>query len=285
MSGDGFGFDDFPEPERTGRKFRKPPTAERTFSTEELDALREKNQAKVVSMDVTRREVKFKYEMSEAVKIYRDRLIRLGKDAKDLGRFIQGLVENGVTEKDLIDRLIEIGKLYEPDFEGIQRRFSQGMQAQKTTWQTECLEPTKGQKMARTMYDSHLDKSNVATPIFMLEDSHLENIIRVKVSNFVKFRTKYSESPRSEDPMIAALGKVEVWNPEKLALATKTALEDLHPYLAEALVRGNQSIINQAVESMQLLAKRSSRFEMPAEMRMIDAEEDPDEVQLTQESF
>lgn len=285
MSGDGFGFDDFPEPERTGRKFRKPPTAERTFSTEELDALREKNQAKVVSMDVTRRGIKFKYEMSEAVKIYRDRLIRLGKDAKDLDRFIQELVKNGVNEKDLIDRLIEIGKLYEPDFEGIQRRFQKGIQAQTTTWQTECLEPPKGQKMARTMYDSHLDKSNVATPIFMLEDSHLENIIRVKVSNFVKFRTKYSESPRSEDPMIAALGKVEVWSPEKLALATKTALEDLHPYLAEALVRGNQSIINQAVESMQLLAKRSSRFEMPAAMRMIDVEEDPDEVQVVQEGF
>ena len=127
---------------------------------------------------------------------------------------------------------------------------------------------------AKTMYDSHLDSTGNATPIFMLEDSHLERIIAGKAKQFANLRAKMSESPASSDPMIVAMGKSQKWSAEQLQNNTKTTLEDIHPYIAEALVRGNNSLVQASIDAMRLLAKRQERVAPPAEAPLIELEEE-----------
>lgn len=127
---------------------------------------------------------------------------------------------------------------------------------------------------AKTMYDSHLDSTGNATPIFMLEDSHLERIIAGKAKQFANLRAKMSESPASSDPMIVAMGKSQKWSAEQLQNNTKTTLEDIHPYIAEALVRGTNSLVQASIDAMQLLAKRNARIDPPQDIPLIEMEEE-----------
>ena len=127
---------------------------------------------------------------------------------------------------------------------------------------------------AKTMYDSHLDSTGNATPIFMLEDDHLERIIAGKAKQFVNLRAKMSESPASSDPMIAAMGKSQKWSAEQLQANTRLALGDIHPYIAEALVRGNNSLVQASIDAMRLLAKREAKIDPPQELQLIAMDEE-----------
>ena len=127
---------------------------------------------------------------------------------------------------------------------------------------------------AKTMYDSHLDSTGNATPIFMLEDDHLERIIAGKAKQFANLRAKMSESPASSDPMIAAMGKSQKWSAEQLQATTRLALGDIHPYIAEALVRGTNSLVQASIDAMRLLAKRDARIDPPQDLPLIEMEEE-----------
>lgn len=126
----------------------------------------------------------------------------------------------------------------------------------------------------KTMYDSHLDSTGNATPIFMLEDDHLERIIAGKAKQFANLRAKMSESPASSDPMIAAMGKSQKWSAKQLQTNTRLALGDIHPYIAEALVRGNNSLVQASIDSMRILAKRETKIDPPQELQLIAMDEE-----------
>ena len=128
--------------------------------------------------------------------------------------------------------------------------------------------------MSKTMYDSHLDSTGNATPIFMLEDDHLERIIAGRAKQFANLRAKMSESPESSDPMIAAMGKSQKWSAEQLQANTRLALSDIHPYIAEALVRGSNSLVQASIDAMRLLAKREAKIDPPQELQLIAMDEE-----------
>ena len=128
--------------------------------------------------------------------------------------------------------------------------------------------------MSKTMYDSHLDSTGNATPIFMLEDDHLERIIAGKAKQFANLRAKMSESPANSDPMIAAMGKSQKWSAEQLQANTRTTLGDIHPYIAEALVRGSNSLVQASIDSMRILAKREAKIDPPQELQLIAMDEE-----------
>ena len=128
--------------------------------------------------------------------------------------------------------------------------------------------------MSKTMYDSHLDSTGNATPIFMLEDDHLERIIAGKAKQFANLRAKMSESPASSDPMIAAMGKSQKWSAEQLQANTRLALGEIHPYIAEALVRGNNNLVQASIDSMRILAKREAKIDPPQELQLIAMDEE-----------
>ena len=138
--------------------------------------------------------------------------------------------------------------------------------------------PKKEKTMAKTIYSTHV-AGNTATgamkeiPIFMLDNSHLENIIRQKVDNFCKNRTRFSEVPTYQDPMVAAMGKTLEWNAEKLQTVTTQLLEDLQAYVAEAVVRGG-SALTQAQESMRALTKRDAAVAPAAAQINLDEPEE-----------
>ena len=127
---------------------------------------------------------------------------------------------------------------------------------------------------AKTMYDSHLDSTGNAIPIFMLEDDHLERIIAGKAKQFANLRAKMSKSPASSDPMIAAMGKSQKWSAEQLQANTRLALGDIHPYIAEALVRGNNNLVQASIDSMRILAKREAKIDPPQELQLIAMDEE-----------
>lgn len=126
----------------------------------------------------------------------------------------------------------------------------------------------------KTMYDSHTDGTGVCTPIFMLEDEHLERIIAGKAKQFANIRAKMSDAPKSTDPMIAAMGKSQKWSAEDLQTHTKSRLLEMHPYIAEALVRSKGSLVQASIDAMQLIANRQERVTPPAEVPLIELEEE-----------
>lgn len=134
--------------------------------------------------------------------------------------------------------------------------------------------PMSKTMLSKTMYDSHLDSTGNATPIFMLEDDHLERIIAGKAKQFANLRAKMSESPASSDPMIAAMGKSQKWSAEQLQANTRLALGDIHPYIAEALVRGSNSLVQASIDSMRILAKREAKIDPPQELLLIAMDEE-----------
>ena len=116
------------------------------------------------------------------------------------------------------------------------------------------------QEMSKTMYDSHLggtaaEGNQKSTPIFMLDDAHLENILRVKAKNFCITRQRFSDAPRATDPMVTAMGSVQAWNADALQKHTRTFMEDFQPYVCEAAVRGG-TILAQATESLREVTRR-----------------------------
>lgn len=128
--------------------------------------------------------------------------------------------------------------------------------------------------MAKTMYDSHIDGQCNSTPIFMLEDEHLERIISGKSKRFSLIRAKMSDEPKNADPMIAAMGKSQKWSAEDLQAHTRETLNELSPYIQEALVRGTNSLTQSCIDAMRLIAKREERVEPPAEVPAIELESD-----------
>lgn len=132
----------------------------------------------------------------------------------------------------------------------------------------------KEKTMAKTMYDSHLDGQCNSTPIFMLEDAHLERIISGKSKRFSLIRAKMSDEPKNADPMIAAMGKSQKWSAEDLQAHTRETLNELSPYIQEALVRGTNSLTQSCIDAMRMIAKREERVEPPAEVPAIELESD-----------
>ena len=122
--------------------------------------------------------------------------------------------------------------------------------------------PKENQQMAKTMYDTHLGGNAAtgtekATPIFMMDDAHLENTIRVKAKNFCITRQRFSDAPRATDPMVTAMGSVQAWNADALQKHTRAFMEDFQAYVCEAVVRGG-TILAQAQESLREVTRRDS---------------------------
>ena len=83
-----------------------------------------------------------------------------------------------------------------------------------------------------------------------------------------------SESPENSDPMIAAMGKSQKWSAGQLQANTRLALGDIHPYIAEALVRGSNSLVQASIDSMRILAKREAKIDPPQELQLIAMDEE-----------
>ena len=121
---------------------------------------------------------------------------------------------------------------------------------------------TRQEVLMRTMYDNHKDASGNAAPIFMLGNQHLKSIIHYKVNRFVKQRNQTTAAPTVSDPMIAAMGTRQAWTAKELMGRTTALLEELNPYLQEALVRGG-TVAAEASTAMQNLAGRIAGVEAP----------------------
>lgn len=122
----------------------------------------------------------------------------------------------------------------------------------------------------RTMYDNHTDAAGNVAPIFMLGNQHLKSIIRYKVDRFVKQRNQTTAELAVSDPMIAAMGTRQAWTPKELIGRTTSLLEELNPYLQEALVRGGP-VAEAATAAMRTLAGRQAGMEPP---KMLAKQED-----------
>lgn len=122
----------------------------------------------------------------------------------------------------------------------------------------------------RTMYQNHEDAQGNRCPIFMLTDQHLKAIIHYKVNRFVKRRDETTKTPAVQDPMIAAMSSTSAWTAREIVGRTEALLEELSPYLQEALVRGGAVTAN-AVVAMQTLTGRKAGMEAP---KAIEAEAD-----------
>lgn len=137
-------------------------------------------------------------------------------------------------------------------------------------------EPELENKMAKTMYSSHTDGAGNTTPIPMLKDGHLENIIRQKTDRFIFARTKYSEAPTISDPMMGAMARSIVWTAEDLQKQTQNVPEDLQGYICEAVMRGGGPL-NQACDSLRKITKREAMIPTPVEPERLSLEFEEDE--------
>ena len=122
---------------------------------------------------------------------------------------------------------------------------------------------TRQEVLMRTMYDNHTDAAGNVAPIFMLGNRHLKAIIHYKVNRFVKQRNQTTAAPTVSDPMIVAMGTRQAWAPKELMGRTTSILEELNPYLQEALVRGG-TVAAEASTAMQNLAGRHAGIQAPA---------------------
>lgn len=93
---------------------------------------------------------------------------------------------------------------------------------------------TRQEVLIRTMYDNHKDASGNAAPTV-------------------------------SDQMIAAMGTRKAWTAKELMGRTTALLEELNPYLQEALVRGG-TVAAEASTAMQNLAGRIAGVEAPKAM-------------------
>lgn len=129
---------------------------------------------------------------------------------------------------------------------------------------------TRQEVLMRTMYDNHTDAAGNVAPIFMLGNQHLKAIIAYKVDRFVKQRNQTTAAPTVSDPMIVAMGTRQAWAPKELMGRTTSILEDLNPYLQEALVRGGP-VAEAATAAMRKLAGRQAGVDAP---KMVTTQED-----------
>ena len=154
----------------------------------------------------------------------------------------------------------ELGmRAYCESFRGPELKHDQRRQIPKST-------TTRQEVLMRTMYDNHKDASGNAAPIFMLGNQHLKSIIHYKVNRFVKQRNQTTAAPTVSDPMIAAMGTRQAWTAKELMGRTTALLEELNPYLQEALVRGG-TVAAEASTAMQNLAGRENAMSAKSDLQ------------------
>ena len=130
---------------------------------------------------------------------------------------------------------------------------------------------TKEDEKMRTLYNaSHTDRDGRNWPIFGMTDGHMIRLLNYKAKRFDDIRQKMCGAPTHSDPAIAALGKATSWKPEELLKNTMEAVDELSPFLQEALVRGGH-VAQAAIEAMRLITKRTARVALPDENKPIES--------------
>ena len=123
----------------------------------------------------------------------------------------------------------------------------------------------------RTLYNaSHTDRDGRNWPIFGMTDGHMIRLLNYKAKRFDDIREKMCGAPTHSDPAIAALGKAMSWTHEELLKNTMEAVDELSPFLQEALVRGGY-VAKAATEAMRLITKRTERVALPGEGKPIES--------------
>ena len=132
-------------------------------------------------------------------------------------------------------------------------------------------QPQQENEEMRTLYNaSHTDRDGRHWPIFGMTDGHMIRLLNYKAKRFDDFRERMCGAPAHSDPAIAALGKATSWKPEELVKNTMEAVDELSPFLQEALVRGGH-VAQAATEAMRLITKRTARVALPDEGKPIES--------------
>ena len=149
--------------------------------------------------------------------------------------------------------------------------------AQEGEYWVEIVEETtttaeaKENEEMRTLYNApHTDRDGRNWPIFGMTDGHLIRLLNYKAKRFDDIREKMCGTPTHSDPAIAALGKATSWKPEELVKSTMEVIDELSPFLQEALVRGGH-VAQAATEAMRLITKRTKRVALPDEDKPIES--------------